>query len=183
MSNLDRSPVRLMHYDPSWRQEFAQTRSSLLYACEGWLAEIEHIGSTAIPGLIAQPTIDVIAAVSDEQDIDQAAFRIEGLNFKSSELDTSILLTKPRHLLEGQSEPTHRVFLTVLGSPLWKSTIMLRDYFLQSPEAAVQYEEVKMLNWKRFKGDREKYETGKLGYLTHVSDQLQAKKTAPPSGS
>ena len=107
-----------------------------MYACEGWLAEIEHIGSTAIPGLIAQPTIDVIAAVSDEQDIDQAAFRIEGLNFKSSELDTSILLTKPRHLLEGQSEPTHRVFLTVLGSPLWKSTIMLRDYFLQSPEAA-----------------------------------------------
>ena len=60
---------------------------------------------------------------------------------------------------------------------------MLRDYFLQSPEAAVLYEEVKMLNWKRFKGDREKYETGKVGIPHSCLRSTSSKKTAPPSGS
>ncbi|MDG2222325.1 MAG: GrpB family protein, partial [Rubripirellula sp.] len=42
-----------MHYDPRWRQEFEQTRSSILSSTEGWVTGVEHIGSTAISGLIA----------------------------------------------------------------------------------------------------------------------------------
>ncbi len=59
--------VRLMHYDPRWRQEFEQTRSSILHSCAGWVTAVEHIGSTAISGLIARPTIDVIASVADDE--------------------------------------------------------------------------------------------------------------------
>ncbi len=77
--NEDR--VRLMHYDPRWRQEFEQTRSSILHSCAGWVTAVEHIGSTAISGLIARPTIDVVAAVQDDTSIEQAACLIEGLNY------------------------------------------------------------------------------------------------------
>lgn len=177
MVNRDSTLVRLMHYDPRWRQEYKQTRSSLLYACEGWLSAVEHVGSTAIPGMIAQPTVDVLAGVKHEDELQEAAIRIEGLNFVSGSTDLEfappILLTKPRHLLEGQQEPTHRVYLTIEGSPLWLSMITLRDYLRRLPEAALHYEEVKMLHWKRSQGDREQYEVAKSSYLTHLIDQVQ----------
>ena len=70
--------VRLMHYDPRWRQQFQQTRSSILHSCAGWVTAVEHVGSTTISGLIARPTIDVLAAVMDEDSLMVAAELIEG---------------------------------------------------------------------------------------------------------
>ena len=178
MSTNKSTLVRLMHYDPRWRQEYKQTCSGLLHACEGWLSVVEHIGSTAIPGMIAQPTVDVLAGVKREEELKEAAVRIEGLNFVAGSADFEfspcVSLTKPRHLLEGQQEPTHRVLLTVEGSGLWNLAILIRDYLRGSPEAALQYEEVKMLHWKRVQGDRTEYEAAKSTYLTHLIDQIQA---------
>ena len=79
-------PVRLMYYDPRWRQEFEQTRSSILHSCAGWVTAVEHIGSTAIPGLVARPTIDVAAAADDQEGMEQASLLIEGLNYRLQEL-------------------------------------------------------------------------------------------------
>ena len=77
---MEEKKVRLMHYDPRWRQEFQQTKSSILHSCAGWVTAVEHVGSTAISGLIARPIIDVLAAVADESALATAAQLIEGLN-------------------------------------------------------------------------------------------------------
>lgn len=187
MTNQGSSTVRLMHYDPKWRQEFSQTKSSLLSACEGWLSEVEHIGGTAIPGMISQPTIDLLAGVKSSREIDQAACRIEGLNFLSAELDISsqkaMILTKPRRLLDDQNEATHRVFLTQIGSILWRTSLAVRDYLRRSPEAALQYEEVKMLHWRRTEGDRVQYEASKSSYLTHLIDQIHVERSEDSAGT
>ena len=184
MTSQKPSGVRLMHYDPTWPQEYAQTRSSLLHACEGWLSEVEHIGSTSIPGLIAQPTIDILAGVRSHHEMEEARPRIEGLNFLALEshvsVDPSYVLTKPRRLLEGQSEPTHRVFLTMIDSPIWEQAMIVRDYLRSSAEDALIYEEVKMLHWKRTGGDRKHYELAKSAYLTHIADQVRAGGQHPP---
>lgn len=184
MTSEEPSVVRLMHYDPTWPQEYAQTRSSLLYACEGWLSEVEHIGSTSIPGLIAQPTIDVLAGVRNQDEMEEVRPRIEGLNFFAVESDPSsdpsYILTKPRRLLEGQSEPTHRVFLTTIDSPIWEQAMIVRDYLRSSAEDALKYEEIKMLHWKRCGGDRKQYDTAKSTYLTHLVDQIRASRQSPP---
>ena len=178
------SAVRLMHYDPTWPQEYAQTRSSLLHACEGWLSEVEHIGSTSIPGLIAQPTIDILAGVHSQHEMEEVRPRIEGLNFLALKSHASVgpsyVLTKPRRLLEGQSEPTHRVFLTMINSPAWEQAVHVRDYLRSSAEEALKYEEVKMLHWQRSGGDRKQYELAKSAYLTHLADQVRAGGQYPP---
>ena len=138
--NQDR--VRLMHYDPRWRQEFEQTRSSILHSCAGWVTAVEHIGSTAISGLIARPTIDVVAAVQDDCDVDKAACLIEGLNYgressSSSWAPESVSLLKPRHALVGQTDPTHHVLLVVQDSSVWNRVIRVRDWLRSHGEADV----------------------------------------------
>jgi GrpB-like predicted nucleotidyltransferase (UPF0157 family) len=65
--------VRIVAYDPSWTTRFAEERAALDAVLAPWLAgPIEHIGSTAVPGLVAKPVIDIMAAV-DTLDASRAA--------------------------------------------------------------------------------------------------------------
>ncbi len=176
---MSESSVRLMHYDPRWRQEFQQTRSSVLQSCEGWVTEVEHIGSTAIPGLIARPIIDCIAGVDTDQAMEPSALSIEGLNFRRCEPQGwtagCILLTKPRH-----GDLTHVVLLARRDSPVWKRAVGIRDYMAKHPEYAVRFEEAKVRCWRNGEGDPRQYELDKSLFFSHLTDQIDAKN--PSSG-
>ncbi|MBB3207140.1 GrpB-like predicted nucleotidyltransferase (UPF0157 family) [Rhodopirellula rubra] len=152
--------VRLMHHDARWRQEFEQTRSSILQCCEGRVVAVEHIGSTAISGLIARPVVDAVAVVADPVDLDESAALIEGLNFLAVETPSwapsgggrRITLHKPRH-----GEVTHQVYAVTQGAPLLQQTMRLRDYLRSAPEAAIEFEEAKVKAWQDCQGDPDGY--------------------------
>jgi len=156
----DSERVRLMHHDARWRQEFEQTRSGILQSCEGRVVAVEHIGSTAIGGIIARPVIDAVAVVADPVDLHDAALLIEGLNFRVVELPQwvptpeppRLVLEKPRH-----GETTHRVFVVNQGSRLLEKTTRLRDYLRANPAAAIEFEEAKVNVWKETEGHFDAY--------------------------
>lgn len=171
------SIVRLMHYDPRWRQEFQQTRSSVLQSCMGWVSRVEHIGSTAISGLVARPIIDLLAGVDDqarsENGITKAADLLEGLNYRRAYAptwcDDAVVLDKPRH-----GEPTHRVFLMPINSAAWQHAIGIRDILLSDRDFAIRFEEMKVARWRAGAGDPDRYERDKAVFFTHLIDQIDA---------
>ena len=62
-------PVDVVEYDPAWPQEFAEQRDRLTILLRGWLAEpVEHVGSTAVPGLASKPIVDILAPVTSLTD-------------------------------------------------------------------------------------------------------------------
>lgn len=160
--------IRLMHHDARWRQEFEQTRSSILQSCEGRVVAVEHIGSTAIGGLIARPVIDGIAVVADPVDLADASMLIEGLNFRSIEIPdwaqplismsgaaNPQLLEKPRH-----GETTHRIYVVNQGTRLSEQAVRLRDFLQSNPELAIEFEERKVEIWKSCDGQVASYHEG-----------------------
>jgi GrpB-like predicted nucleotidyltransferase (UPF0157 family) len=163
--------VRLMHYDPRWRQEFEQTRSGILHSCIGWVIDVQHIGSTAIGGMVARPILDVVAAVRDDDDAEQAVGEssdmIEGLNFRKDVTPMwaaeTIVLSKPRN-----GDPTHRVFLTYLGSPFYRSSIAIRDALRSDRELSLRFEETKVARWRRGEGEPKKYADDKSVFFAHL---------------
>lgn len=163
--------VRLMHYDPRWRQQFEQTRSSVLMSCMGWVSSIEHVGSTAISGLIARPVIDVLAGVVDPEGVGEAVTLIEGLNYRGVPLptwcDDGVLLVKPRH-----GRQTHRIFLTHIDSLLWHRMLRVRNWLRDHPSDAVRFEDAKVHRWKCSDGDPVAYEQGKAIFFAHLEDQI-----------
>lgn len=175
---MHQEPVRLMHYDPRWRQEFEQTRSSVLLCCDGWVTMVEHIGSTAISGLIARPTIDVLAIVDSREGLEPAALLIEGLNYRREVspwwADDAIMLLKPGHAQAVGSEPTHRVFLVVRSSATEERTVGIRNYLRSHPETAVRLEAVKVASWRSGEGDLASYEADKSIFFAHLEDQRNA---------
>jgi GrpB-like predicted nucleotidyltransferase (UPF0157 family) len=144
--------VRLMHYDPRWRQEFEQTRSSLLQCCEGWVVDVQHVGSTAISGLIARPIIDAVALIDADDGWEIATELITGLNYREQPVvdfaPTARLLAKPRH-----GEATHHVFLFRSDDPHAQRMIAIRDWWQANPEAAMDFEQAKVDQWRCSEGD------------------------------
>lgn len=167
-----------MHYDPRWRQEFQQTKSSILHSCAGWVTAVEHVGSTAISGLIARPIIDVLAAVVDESALATAAQLIEGLNFRihaSPAWSTDpIVLGKPRHLSASQPDPTHCVWLVIHESDCWRRMLGMRDWLRNHRETAIRFEEAKVARWRSGEGELSAYESDKALFFAHLEDQMEA---------
>ena len=63
-SAMDEAPVEILQYDFTWPSRFERERALLETILAPWLAgPIEHIGGTAIPGMVAKPVIDIMAAV------------------------------------------------------------------------------------------------------------------------
>jgi GrpB-like predicted nucleotidyltransferase (UPF0157 family) len=175
---MEEKKVRLMHYDPRWRQEFQQTKSSILHSCAGWVTAVEHVGSTAISGLIARPIIDVLAAVVDESALATAAQLIEGLNFRINDSPAwsaePIVLGKPRHLSASQPEPTHCVWLVIHKSDCWRRMIGMRDWLRKQKETAIRFEEAKVARWRSGEGELSAYESDKALFFAHLEDQMEA---------
>ncbi|MCO8121813.1 GrpB family protein [Stieleria sp. TO1_6] len=163
--------VRLMHYDPRWPQEFQQTRSGILQCCRGWVTEIQHIGSTAIGGMVARPILDVIAVVRDDHDAEQAmltsADLIEGLNFRQRDTPMwaaeTIVMDKPRG-----GDPTHRLFITYRDSPFYRSALAVRDALRSDRERSLRFETSKLSSWRRASGAPQKYADDKAVFFAHL---------------
>ena len=74
-------PVRLVDYDPDWPRQ-AQERIARLRVLEPVLVAAHHIGSTAVPGLIAKPIIDRMPLVTDLAALDRERGAVEALGYQ-----------------------------------------------------------------------------------------------------
>lgn len=164
--------VRLMHYAAAWPQEFEQIKSGILQSCMGDVVVVEHIGSTAIPGLIARPVIDMVACVRSGELLEDAAAQVEGLYFRKVNSPAwcsrdALVLEKPRH-----GEMTHQLLLTTLASRTVTRTLAIRDHLRQVPSKAVDFEEAKIRGWRALQGAAEPYQRDKAIFFASLEDQL-----------
>jgi len=134
--------LRIVEPDPAWAQRYAVLAAEVLAALGDHLLGIQHVGSTAVPGLPAKPIIDIDLTVPDPAD--EAAYvpRLEGLGFVH-------WLTEPdwhqHRLLKHLDEP--RVHLHVFG-PDCPEVIrhqMFRDWLIEHPEDRGRYAAAKRL--------------------------------------
>ncbi len=65
---LHNAPITLVEYDPSWLELFQREANRIRRALDGKALQVEHVGSTAVPGLCAKPIIDMLLVVADSAD-------------------------------------------------------------------------------------------------------------------
>jgi GrpB-like predicted nucleotidyltransferase (UPF0157 family) len=113
-------PVELVEYDPRWPQRFELVRGELA-GCLGVLAiAIEHIGSTAVPGLAAKPIVDVLVTVAGVEPEDSYAPAIVALGYE-------LRVREPGHRMF--RPPAHDVHIHVwaAGAQEVADYLLLRD--------------------------------------------------------
>jgi GrpB-like predicted nucleotidyltransferase (UPF0157 family) len=161
------APVEIVPYDPSWPGLFDEERTTLLQALGAWLAgPIEHIGSTAIPGLAAKPVIDIMAGVGSLEASRPALPVLAALGYCYSPYRTDIehWFCKPSFAFR-----THHLHLMSFGGPDWIGTIAFRDYLRAHPPIAAEYGSLKKDLASKFRLDREAYTQAKGPFVTRIT--------------
>src|SRR5262249_51785190 len=79
---LSRTEVALRPYDMRWEEAFRRTEARLRGIVRSDAVAVEHIGSTAVPGLAAKPVLDVALAFPDRVSLDLAAGRLAAAGYE-----------------------------------------------------------------------------------------------------
>lgn len=161
---LGKGEVRVMPHDPAWADEFAAERARLLEALGGVPAEIEHVGSTAVPGLAAKPIIDVLGGRPAGSELEPyvRAFTSAGYEYRGE------YGIPGRHYFVRGEPRTHHLHLVEAGGNLWRRHIAFRDHLRSDPDAVAVYAALKHDLAARFPNDRERYTDGKSAFIDDV---------------
>jgi len=161
------APVLIVSYDPDWPIKFEAERQLLIEAIGPWLVagSIEHIGSTAIPGLDAKPVIDIMAGVESLEGSRAALGVLERYQYCYAPYRTEVMhwFCKP-----SPARRTHHLHLVPLGSPLWIEQLTFRDYLRAHPDLALEYAALKRRLAEVHRFDREAYTAAKAPFVQRV---------------
>lgn len=166
-SNLNRMIV-VVDYDPRWPGLFEAERERLLSLLGDRLVEVQHIGSTAIPGLAAKPVIDIAVGFEQLQDGESCLSILENAGYSyEAELNTAL----PDRRFLWRVNPTgqrYHLHLASLCSRLWTNPIAFRDYVLRHPEAASEYGRLKEALAENCGSDISAYIDGKASFVEQI---------------
>lgn len=161
---LKRGVVKLSEYNPDWGKFFLSEKVELEKVLGKSVLGIEHVGSTAIPGIKAKPILDLMVAVHSLDNWSEytGLFQKLGYEFRRDMRDPQ------EHILfvKGPEENrTHYLKLTTLDSNFWKEHIVFRDFIIGHQEYAREYERLKETLLDEHACEREPYTAGKAGFI------------------
>ncbi len=175
-----REDVALVPYDSRWPELFREEKDHLLSCLpKDLLGRIEHFGSTAVPGLIAKPIVDLLVEVTDLQAAKiQIAPVLEAQGYD--------YFWRPTHGDDGppfyawfiKRDPgtgvrTHHLHMVESHFVEHWDRLLFRDYLIAHPAVAKEYESLKVHLSSVFPKDRVAYTRGKTEFVVQVTERAK----------
>jgi GrpB-like predicted nucleotidyltransferase (UPF0157 family) len=165
--------AEILPHDPRLAERARTERARLARFLGPWLVDgVEHVGSTAVPGLAAKPVIDLMASVTDlDAVVAQAGQRLAvgGWCYVPPELDSGgqwrRFFVQPD--ASGQRRVAH-LHVIQAGHPRWADQIAFRDALRRDDRLARSYEDLKRRLAAAHPGDREAYTGAKSEFVAGV---------------
>lgn len=152
-------------YDERWPIAFAKAAAEIRGVLESNCLNVEHIGSTAVPGLAAKPVIDLLVIVSDIEAIDRFEEDFRKLGYQAKGENG---LPERRYFERGGNERTHHVHCYEQGNPEISRHLAFRDFLKANPQVAGTYGELKVKLAKQYPLDIEQYINGKQAMVQEI---------------
>lgn len=159
-------PIVIAPYDLAWPAGFESERQLLAKVLSPWLVgPIEHIGSTAVPGLPAKPVIDICGPVQSLESSVPAIKAVKSLSYVYFPYKPELMhwFCKP-----SDQERTHHLHLVPYGSPIWEDRLAFRDFLRSHPQARAEYAELKIRLAESHRDDREAYTDAKTDFVAKI---------------
>lgn len=154
----------LADYDPQWPVMFERERQQIEAVMGETMIEIEHIGSTSVPGLCAKPIIDLLMLVDTFAPIEDYTRRLEPLGYRYQPLDD-----EADRIFFWKGVPrTHHLHIAEYATWEHHRHIIFRDYLRAHPEIAKQYIRIKTELVGAFKTNRPAYTRGKTAFINAI---------------
>lgn len=159
----DKDPIVVEKYNSEWPRQYESEAELLRKALGKTIVDIQHIGSTAVPGLAANPIIDFQIAVSGSTTSKDYVAELSSLGYEKA-LDEQ---NSPNFYCKGATNKhTHHLYIVEDGSDEEARRVVLRDYLRKNERGAKEYEALKIAMAEKFKEDRSAYVDAKTAFIT-----------------
>lgn len=167
-------PIVLSAHKKEWKQMYENEKKLLLHLIgRDHLVRISHIGSTAVEGLIAKPTIDILMEIGEQCDLKQMIFRLEKEGY--------IYVRKPKnppphmmfmkgYTLKGFAKRVYHLHVRYPGD--WDE-LYFRDYLKRHREAVKEYGKLKIGLQKKYEYDRDAYTRAKTDFVRECTKKAR----------
>lgn len=167
------SPIVISDYDPAWPRQYGEEEARLKRRLRDRILQIEHIGSTAVPGLGAKPILDILIVVESDAVALSCAPLLDLEGYKRiPEIEKKL----DRYYFEKGDTPPGNVhvhlFTELAAEP--RRLVGFRDALRADPEVARQYEDLKRELAEKFQFQRFRYSSGKSMFILKVLTRLPA---------
>ena len=159
------NPVIIQDYDPFWPQNFELLRVRIAAALEDIAGAIEHVGSTAVPGLSAKPIIDIDVLLASSSGLPLAIARLVSIGY---EHQGDLGVPEREAFRAPPQELPHHLYVCGPGSQAYLSHIAFRDHLRTHREDADAYAELKRELAVKFRHDRDAYTKAKSTFIAKI---------------
>jgi len=159
--------VGMHEHDPAWAERAREHRDRITTALADLPVDVEHIGSTAVPGLAAKPIVDLVVAVPDVTDEDTYLRPLLDAGYE-------LRVREPGHrLVRTPSRDTH-VHVYDRGATAIEDYLLLRDQLRRDAGDRQRYEAVKRALLERTWDDMNAYADAKTEVVTAIRERARA---------
>lgn len=153
---------------PAWPARFRVEAEVLRVALGPLSPVIEHVGSTAVPGLAAVPVIDIAIALAQPAEVDGYGERLANFGYRLM-TDPAYVTSDRRVLLRVvRGVRTHHVHVVRASSEAWHRLVLFRDMLRLDRDMALTYESLKRELARQTRGRPLLYATGKADFIRSV---------------
>lgn len=171
-------PIILVAYNPHWEKIYLEEQQAIQSVIDKKnIIRINHCGSTAVPNLIAKPTIDILLELAENTDLELLKKQLEKMGYLYTEKRDN----PPPHLmfmkgysLDGFVGQAFHIHVRYSGD--WDE-LYFRDYLLLYSDLAKEYGELKLKLQEQFPHDREAYTNGKASFIKAITKKARIELT------
>ena len=159
------TPIIIEEYDPHWPERFNAVRSRLAPVIGKFAAAIEHVGSTAVPGLAAKPIIDIDILLKSAKDLPRVIAKLKTVGYEHQ----GTLGVPGRDVFKAPTHDIyHHLYVCSTDSPEFFRHIAFRDYLRKHPKDAEDYARLKRCLAGKFSIDRDAYTQAKTDFIQEI---------------
>lgn len=181
LTDADRArlyPIILCDYNPEWA-EWYRDEKEIIEKAVGIenIVSLQHIGSTAVPGLKAKPTVDILLEIAPQADIAKlkAAFPYPGyICLDRQTVQThDVLLFLKGYTIQGFADKVFHIHVRYAGD--WDE-VHFRNYLIANPETAKEYAALKRCLKDKHTFDRDAYTNAKGEFVAKITAKARGNR-------
>jgi len=164
--------VVVLPHDPAWIDAYAAEASLLESAFADNVCAVHHIGSTAIPSVVAKPVIDILIIVRVLELVEAGAQAMRQLGYQ---VMGEFGIPGRRYFRKDNSAGTrtHHVHVYAVGNSEIQRHLNFRDYLIAHPQRAAEYSQLKLQLVEQNERLGQNYQDGKTEFVQQT-DALAA---------
>jgi len=164
-------PILVVPYDEQWAHLFEQEKSVISAMFGETAVEIQHFGSTSVPGMLAKPIIDILVGV---RTLEIGHSILEALAQRGYEgFGESGVKGRLYFRLRQEQEQAYNLAVVLWGGEQWVNNLLIRDFLRADPDAARQYSERKQSTINRGMTTLLAYSDDKAEYVSRLLERAK----------